>query len=183
MGERFWATSSRAYYLYDIEGPAQDMADPSALLAALLVAPDERNARDTARRHLADALPSPRTQPAQLGEQLRNLLETQRKEAERLGSELDAAKDRTAHLVQDTRTRTAKIRQRAQALRDGHEAVETGLASVTDKLVSGLETTDLETDGLTLRERLVALADRRQQLVAAQKWFGAVAKAETLGSV
>ncbi|BGP53378.1 hypothetical protein JCM8202v2_000937 [Rhodotorula sphaerocarpa] len=157
------------------------MADPSALLAALLVAPDERNARDTARRHLADALPSPRTQPAQLGEQLRSLLETQRKEAERLGSELDAAKDRTAHLVQDTRTRTARIRQRAQALRDGHEAVETGLANVTDKLVSGLEATDPETDGLTLRERLVALADRRQQLVAAQKWFGAVAKAETLG--
>lgn len=150
-------------------------------LAALLAPPELSTARDDARRQLAAALQTPRG-PAQLGEQLQQLLEKQQADAARLERELETSSETTNRLVADTRRRVARIRERSHALKQDHERVEGQLAEAKDRLVSGLEAKDPDAeDGLTLRERLVSLAERRAQLVAAQKWFGAVAKAESLG--
>lgn len=146
----------------------------------LLQPPAPDTARDEACRHLASSLPTPLV-PAQLGEQLRSLLESQQAEASKLEQQVADSTAKTERLVAETRTRSARIRERSRALKDSHGELGRGLEQARDKLTSGLESKDPEGDGLTLRERLVALSDRRQQLVAAQKWFGAVARAEEHG--
>ncbi|GAA5876838.1 hypothetical protein JCM3774_000787 [Rhodotorula dairenensis] len=156
------------------------MEDATNRLAALLAPPQLSTARDQARRHLATALPAPLV-PAQLGEQLKQLLDAQQADAIRLGQEVGASTETTKRLVADTQKRVARIRERSLALKQNHEHVEAGLTAAKTKLVSGLDAKDPEAEGLTLRERLVSLAARRAELVAAQKWFGAVAKAESLG--
>lgn len=156
------------------------MEETTGRLATLLAPPQPSTAQDEACRHLATALQSPLA-PAQLGQQLKELLDAQQSGATRLGEELAASTEKTNRLVADTQERVARLRVKSRALKQNHERLEKGLDEAKSTLVSGLDAKDPEAQGLTLRERLVSLADRRAELVAAQKWFGAVAKAESLG--
>ncbi|BGP19054.1 hypothetical protein JCM10213v2_007137 [Rhodosporidiobolus nylandii] len=154
-------------------------ADVSAHLHTRLAAPSPFTARSTATSSLATALPSP-LQANQLGPLLAQLLDAQRKDAARLEAELARSQDETDRLVTAAKEQVASIKQRTTALKTGHATVELGLRDARDKLVSGLEAKESGQDGLTLRERLVSLSERRMELTAAKKLFGAIAKAEEL---
>jgi len=153
---------------------------PAAQLTALLAAPSVEQARTSARDHLSSALPTPLV-ASQLGPTLAQLLEQQRAQAARLEQDLGAARDHSDALVSSARRQLSQIKQRTGALKEGHDEVDAGLRSARDKLVSGLDVREDGAEGLTLRERLVQLSQRRKELEAAKTWFGAVAKAEELG--
>jgi hypothetical protein len=153
--------------------------DVSAQLQSFLSLPSPSTAKSQARDQLANSLPSPLA-PDQLAPLLAQLLEQQRSEAARLDAELAASKERTDALVTAAKQQATEIQRRTNALKEGHAATEKGLKETRDKLVSGLEAKEEGQDGLALRERLVLLSQRRKQLEAAKKWFGAVAKAEEL---
>ncbi|GAA5979575.1 hypothetical protein JCM10908_002971 [Rhodotorula pacifica] len=162
------------------------MDEATDRLAALLAPPDLSSAQQAARRHLSQQQ-LPLHSPAQLGHQLEQLLKEQQADAARLEQQLSEHTQETHRLVGETRTRAARIKDKSRTLKDNHHQLEHALAQAKSKLVTGLEARDPSANeeeegvGLTLRERLVSLAERRQQLVAAQKWFGAVANAEQLG--
>ncbi|GAA6012527.1 hypothetical protein JCM10207_009031 [Rhodosporidiobolus poonsookiae] len=155
-------------------------ADVSAHLESLLAPASLSSARDDARQQLAASLPTP-LQPDRLAALLAGLLDTQRAQSAQLEADLARSETKTTQLVTAARQQANDIKQRTAALKTTHAEVEKGLRDARDKLVSGLEARDDDQDGLTLRERLVALSQRRTELEAAKKWFGAVAKAEELG--
>ncbi|GAA5984113.1 hypothetical protein JCM11641_000317 [Rhodosporidiobolus odoratus] len=154
-------------------------SDAATQLQSLAAAPSTSSARSTARDNLNTALPSP-LDPSQLGGLLASLLATQQADASRLERELAQSKHETDTLVTNAKQATRDIKQRATALKTGHVQLENTLRAARDKLVSGLEAKDDGQSGLTLRERLVLLSKRRNELESAKKWFGAVAKAEEL---
>ncbi|GEM09225.1 rint-1 family protein [Rhodotorula toruloides] len=152
----------------------------STRLAALQAAPSIETARNDARSQLSSSLPTPLV-PSQLGEHLAGLLEQQRAHATRLEGELAASREKGDRLLSEARDRVKQVKERTERLKAGHAKTDQGLRDVRDKLVSGLEAKDEGADGLTLRERLVVLSQRRKELEAAKKWFGAIVKAEGLG--
>lgn len=152
----------------------------STRLTALQAAPSLETARNDARSQLSSSLPAPLV-PSQLGEHLARLLEQQRAQATRLAGELEVTREKGDQLLSAARDRVQQVRERTERLKAGHAETDHGLRTVRDKLVSGLEAKDEGTDGLTLRERLVVLSQRRKELEAAKKWFGAIVKAEDLG--
>ncbi|GAA6035080.1 hypothetical protein JCM8097_002174 [Rhodosporidiobolus ruineniae] len=153
--------------------------DVSAQLQALLACPSTSSARSTAHADLASALSTP-LQADKLGSVLADLLKAQQAKAAQLASDLARSKQETDRLVTAAKDKVSDVKQRTARLKTGHAQVEQGLRQTRDKLVSGLEAREDGQDGLTLRERLVLLSDRRRELEAAKKWFGAVAKAEEL---
>ncbi|KAL7344118.1 RINT-1 family protein [Rhodotorula toruloides] len=152
----------------------------SARLTALQAAPSLETARNDARSQLSSSLPAPLV-PSQLGEHLARLLEQQRAQATRLEGELAVSREKDDQLLSAARDRVQQVRERTERLKAEYAGTDHGLRTVRDKLVSGLEVKDEGTDGLTLRERLVVLSQRRKELEAAKKWFGAIVKAEDLG--
>ncbi|GAA5884946.1 hypothetical protein JCM6882_007164 [Rhodosporidiobolus microsporus] len=152
-------------------------ADVSAQLQALLTPPSTSTARSQARDHLAGALSSP-IAASKLAPLLSGLLDSQRAEATRLEADLKRSKEETDRLVTSAKEQVDTAQRRTAQLKKEHAEVEDGLRAARDKLVSGLEAREDGRDGLTLRERLVLLWQRRKELEAAKKWFGAVAKAE-----
>ncbi|EGU13476.1 RINT-1 family protein [Rhodotorula toruloides ATCC 204091] len=149
-------------------------------LAALQTAPSLETARNDARSQLSSSLPTPLV-PSQLGEHLARLLEQQRTQATRLEGELAVSREKGDQLLSEARDRVKQVRERTERLKVGHAETDQGLRAARDKLVSDLEAKDEGADGLTLRERLVVLSQRRKELEAAKKWFGAIVKAEDLG--
>lgn len=165
-----------------LEAARKMSAAVSARLASLQAAPSLETARNDARSQLSSALPTPLV-PSQLGEHLARLLEQQRTEATRLEGELAVSRETGDQLLSEARDRVQQVRERTDKLKSGHAQTEQGLRTARDRLVSRLEAKDEGADGLTLRERLVVLSQRRKELEAARKWFGAVVKAEDLGCV
>ncbi|GJN87986.1 hypothetical protein Rhopal_000941-T1 [Rhodotorula paludigena] len=150
-------------------------------LAALAAPPSLADARAQASAALAQQLPA-RIQPAQLGDTLRALLEQQQHSAAQLASDVEHAQRKRDSLVADAATRIADVHERTHRLKQRHASTEQGLRHARSQLVSGLDARrdDDSDDGLSLRERLVVLAQRKAELDAAKKWFGAVARAEEL---
>ncbi|GAA5831097.1 hypothetical protein JCM11251_005141 [Rhodosporidiobolus azoricus] len=152
-------------------------ADVTGQLQALLIPPSASTARSAAKDHLANALSAP-IAASRLAPLLSNLLDQQRAEAVRLESELQQSKKESDRLVTSAKEKVGTVQRRTKQLKQEHDEVEKGLRSARNKLVSGLEAKEDGQDGSTLRERLVLLSQRRKELEAAKKWFGAVAKAE-----
>ncbi|BGP37330.1 hypothetical protein JCM10449v2_001235 [Rhodotorula kratochvilovae] len=150
-----------------------------AQLSALLQPPSLNDARTSAREQLAAALPTPLA-PAQLGPALAQLLEQQRAKAAQLEQDLATSRKEGDALIGSARGQLASIQARTGALKAGHQQVDEGLRNAHEKLVSGLDAREDGAEGLTLRERLVALSQQRRELEAAKTWFGAVVKAEEL---
>ncbi|GAA5857348.1 hypothetical protein JCM8547_002233 [Rhodosporidiobolus lusitaniae] len=153
--------------------------DVSAHLQALLAPPSPSTSRTHAKDSLAASLPSPLAAD-KLGPVLAQLLEQQHAESARLKGELARSKEESDRLVTAAKVQTSEIQRRTNALKSDNASVQKGLREARDKLVSGLENKEDGDEGLTLRERLVLFSQRRKELEAASKWFGAVAKAEEL---
>ncbi|GAA6047744.1 hypothetical protein JCM3770_001756 [Rhodotorula araucariae] len=151
-----------------------------AQLSALLQPPSLDSARASAREQLAAALPTPLV-PSQLGPVLAQLLEQQRAEAAQLERDLAVTRTAGEALIGSARGQLANIKARTGALKAGHQQLDEGLRSARNKLISGLDACDDGAEGLTLRERLIALSQQRTELEAAKTWFGAVVRAEELG--
>ena len=164
-------------------GERRAMTTTAARIESLLAPPDSHQSRLLATKLLAEQLPRP-VIASKLVQQLALLLAREQSQHAALSAQLDSSTATTQTLLAHGRRTAQDLHERGTALQSAHEQLQARILEYRHSVVSSISQRSPQEHGAqtpTLRERLLALSERRKQLESARDWFAVLAEAERLG--
>lgn len=155
----------------------------AARIETLLAPPDAQQSRLYANKLVAEQLPKP-ILASKVAQYLAPLLAVEQSKHAALFAQLDDSTATTHTLLANGRRTAQDIQQRGTALKSAHEQLQASILEYRHTVVSSISQRSPHEPGSntpTLREKLLALSERRKELESARDWFGVLAEAERLG--
>lgn len=153
----------------------------TAQLQTLRSPPNQFEAQEQTKELISNLVSKP-INASQLNTILQPYLDSERVRSTQLTTELNEATTSLNSLLVSTKDQLVTVLSKTKALKESHEVLEDGLIDHREALVSSSVQRDQgEGTGITLREKLEALSNRRKELQVARDWFAVLARAEELG--